>query len=406
MNFIDLFLKKEPKTIVQPIEVAQINNEMNIISLSKIEMPLISENKREEWVNFGEDNTYPQLLLELTRESAIHQAILQSKSLMVGGQEFLFNKTKTQIASDEFVNSLLPNQKDELNRLLNEPNQKEQSLHDIVMLLATDYETFGAFAVEVIWNNDFTMIAEINRVEVENIRCGKMVDGRVNTYWYSRDWSRNYIKRNPPISIAAFDSENKTDASQLIYVKNDKAGFEYYGIPNYFACLSYIKVDTELAKYYLSTIQNGFNPSLAIKFYTLPGSPEEKSQIAASIKSQFGSTRNSGKAMIFFSDGKELAPDVTPIDVTNLDKQYLAMAEQVIQQILSGHRVTSSELFGIQVPGKLGDSNLDVSYNIFLNTVIKPDSAKIEKVLTKIFKINGLNFNVDIQPLNPIILNQ
>jgi len=373
------------------------------LGYSRPELPLIVEKKNNEWVSYGANNLYPNDLLEYLNTSAIHAAIVQSKAKMQAGDGLKLNiKDNRALTVDEEI---------VLKRLINHPN-KENTLEEVISQVALDYQIFGAYALEVIWNSTFTKISEIKYIPVKNIRSGKMKDGDVQEYYYSRDWSK--VKQYKPIAIPTFNSnsrkEYEKDSSynkfnQLVYVKYNRSGLEYYGEPMYQSALAWIKIDSQIGLFHLSNIENGFNPSMTVKFFKKPGSPEEQQMIVNALNSQFQGARNTGKGMIFFSDGKELAPEVTPISVQNLDKQFITVAEQVVQQIISGHSVTSPMLVGVATPGKLGySSELEKSYLIFDKTVIAPDRKAIEKTLNKLIEASGVkNVELEIIPFNPLI---
>lgn len=364
------------------------------VEFSRPELPSIKEVKNKDWIEFGADNLYPERLLEYLNTSAIHNAIVMSKAKIVAGNDVLFNGQKIT----EYLNTA-PNPK--VNHFYNNPSSNNyENLNDIVYKLSFDYQIFGAFALEVIWSTDFTQIAKINHIDVSKVRCGKMTEGEIKKFYFSKDWA-NY-KKCGVSEIATFDPEDKEHYNQLIYVRNWRSGMDYYGMPDYISALAYISIDSQMGQFHLSNINNGFSPSMTLKFYKKPGSPEERDEIVRQINKQFSGTKNSGKAMIFFSDGKELAPDIDPINVTGLDKQYMQMAEQVVQQIIAAHRVTTPMILGIAVPGKLGYSNeLEMSYKAFDKYVITPEQHVIERVLNKIGEINQLGTTMTLEKLNP-----
>lgn len=384
----DLFKGEEKKKAPTDTEL------LSVMNFSRPEIPVIRESRNHEWVSFGEYNNYPQQLIEYTDTSAIHNAIITQKSLMVAGSGFALDGVRlSDVVSNGEVYS----------KALNMISNGGHNLHKVVANLAMDYELFGAFALEVVWSMDFTRVVAVKHVDVSKLRSGKFNDdGEVDHHYWSRDWSS--LRNNPPVKMQAFFTEAREGKqhTQVIYVRNVKPGFEYYGVPSYSGALSWIKIDSQLGKFHLSNIENGFNPSMTVKFYEKPGSVEERMDIMNAIKKQFGGVRNTGKAMVFFSDGKELSPDVEPINVQNLDKQFIVLAEQAVSQILSGHRVTSPELMGISVPGKLGTADLNVSYAIFNRTVVGPDRMVIENVLNEIAAVNGVTAEITLTEFNPL----
>jgi len=56
---------------------------------------------------------------------------------------------------------------------------------------------------------------------------------------------------------------------------------------------------------------------------------------------------------------------------------------------LTGERVTTPELFGIQVPGSLGSSDFETKVRAFTRFVIRPDQIILEDTINEILKLNG-----------------
>jgi hypothetical protein len=175
---------------------------------------------------------------------------------------------------------------------------------------------------------------------------------------------------------------------------------DYYSLPNYYSALRWIKADALMAEYNLAAINNGFSPSIVFKFYKKP-SPEERRYNSEAIKSQHGGAKNAGKAIILYSDGKELAPDIDTLDATNIDARLLQVADQIVQQIVTAHRA-HPQLLGIQTPGKLGFSTeLLQSWEIFDKMVIQPERKLILDHFKQVLIYNGIA-RIEIEPLVPI----
>ncbi len=133
---------------------------------------------------------------------------------------------------------------------------------------------------------------------------------------------------------------------------------------------------------------------------------QKREPIVNQIERAYAGTGNAGRAMIFFSDGKELAPEIAPVAVSDLHEQYIAINNLAVQNILTANQVTSPLLFGISVPGQLGGSTeLGVAYQIFNSSVIEPDRKKVERVLNDLLAINNIPIEIDILPFNPLLDN-
>ena len=381
MAILDFFSKKQPDA-QQPRNISQ--DILDTINMRNIELPMPKEQKGFEWVLFGVNNSFPLDLLEYRNSSAIHDSIIEGKTALIAGNGFMFGSTREE--SNQFIIDnwkLVP---------------FWRKLDKVFWMVSRDQETFGYSCFEVIYSMDRTRIVDINWIDASRIACGKRDDnGQINEYFYSENWSNT--RQNPPRKIATFDP-NGEEVRQLIFIKHDDNNMDYYSLPNYYSALRWIKADALMAEYNLAAINNGFSPSIVFKFYKKP-SPEERRYNSEAIKSQHGGAKNAGKAIILYSDGKELAPDIDTLDATNIDARLLQVADQIVQQIVTAHRA-HPQLLGIQTPGKLGFSTeLLQSWEIFDKMVIQPERKLILDHFKQVLIYNGVA-RIEIEPLVPI----
>lgn len=328
-------------------------------------------NRVSTYIPFGKDNLFPNQLVDLFYSSPIHSTIVKMKKLIMSGNGFdLSNKSVPDLI--KFA-AIIDNPTSQLG---------EWSL---------DYQLLGAMVFEVTWNINFTQISKIKRLPAMSIRLGlEDESGVVNEYYYSRDW-RHKVNGYEKV-YAKFDPNDKKNYKQILYVKNSSVDGRYYGIPNYISGLNYIAANAAISKYHLSVVENGFNPGLAIKFYKKPSSPEERDAIVRNIKKEYSGKNNAGKAMIFFSDGKDLAPDVQAIEVSNLDKQFTVLSEDITNQILYSHQAVSPILYGIKTPGQLGNTQeFQNAYKILDKAVLEADRKVFEEAFNSILKVNNIS---------------
>lgn len=342
--------------------------------------PEIHETTYGEIVPFGKNNLFPNELIDFYYSSPIHSTITNFKAKVMSGDGI--DKSKLTPVESIKVDALLG---DMINKKLSE--------------ISLDYQLIGACAIEVIWNMNFTAIAKINRIPISQVRLGKEnAKGEVEEYFISKDWRKSITNANI-VKIPRFDPLNKTSQSQLIYVKNPSVTGQYYGIPSYASGLNYIAANAAISKYHLSVVENGFNPGLAIKFFKKPQSPEERQTIVRAIHKEYGGKSNAGKVMILFSDGKDLAPEIQPIEVSNLDKQFTVLTEDITNQIIYSHQAVSPILYGIKTPGQLGNTGEFQNALIVLDrVVIQPERRVLEDVLNALLKINGVINPITIKP--------
>lgn len=391
-------------------EVKKEQTSVDHVQFALPALPVIREMSGKPWVYYGDDNLYPQHLKRIINQSPTQGAIIKGKAGMMCGDGLLINGTKTMQESKALLSTLPLNIQDAYSLFLKNPFNK-YSTENLMLNLCIDFQTYGAYALEVVWSMDFTRIVTLKYVEVANIRSGILHNDEVKEYYYSRDWFYYTKSGFEPFAIPAFkqytpeeirDEKISKSYNQLIYVKNGT--LEYYGDPHFSEGISWVEIEGKLANFHLSNITNGFAPSMALKFYQKPGSPEEQKTIVNGIKKQYAGTGNAGRAMIFFSDGKDNAPDISDIPVSNLDKQYTSVNDLTIQSILTANQVTSPLLFGISTPGSLGgNTELATAYQIFNTSVIEPDRKRIENTFNEILSINGTGIEIEILPFNPLV---
>lgn len=373
----------------------------NSFSTSIPEMPQIIESRTKDWVLYGDDNLYPLKLNDLPWGSSIHNSILKTKTKMTHGDQFLINGAKTKEESQANYNALQGSVKSDFDLIYNNTNGTE-NLFTITTKLAGDLQKYGAFCFEVVWNTDFTKIVTIKYKDIKYIRAGKAdTSGEVECYYWCKDWTKANRSDYKPQEIKAFDLDDKENYNQLVYIK--LGDLDYYGIPPYAGAITWIFTDFQMGLFHKSNLENGMNPSMWLKFYKKPSSENERDLIIDSIRRQFTGAKNTGKHIVTFSDGKELAPDFQPIDVSNLDKQLLLLAELCDRKILTGHQLTSPLLAGISTSGQIGgNTELGTAYQIFDKVCIEADRNLIVSTINKIFEVNKTPVKIDILPFNPI----
>ena len=364
------------------------------INLETQTAPIIQEVQGKEYIEYGTEewrNLYPQFLIDLYYNSSTHAAIINATAEMIAGEDLVVEDEDTDL--DAYV---------ELKKFFRHANGKE-TLHQVVKKLAFDFKLQGAYAIHIIWNQERTKIAEIYHVPVERVRAGIPNNlGQVDTYYISSNWANE--RENPPTEIAAFNTNDRTATSQLLYTGAYSPNMDCYHTPDYIAANNWCLVDQRVAEFHLNNIENGFSGSYFISFANGVPTQEERFQIEQSLTDKFTGARNSGKFILTFSDDKTRTPEITPIAVSNASEQYLALQELLVQNILTGHRVTSPMLMGIKSDTGLGSNvdELNAAANFYLNTVVMPLQHDILNTLQTIFSVNNMDLPVSFVQLKPI----
>lgn len=352
----------------------------NLISInfSEYSQPKFIEKKNQDWVSYGEDNKYPAHLLSLLNASAKHNAIINGKANYISGGGIVFDNEANQSLVDKPI------------------NRAGETINDILDKITLDIETFGGCYLEIIYNH-FGDAVSLYHVDYAKVRSNAD-----NTYFYiSEQWN---LKAKPDdiIGIEAFNTDNKT-GKQLIYLKEYRPGVNTYTLPSYHGALNYIELDVAVSEFHLNAIHNGLMPSKMITFNNGIPTEEEQRKIERQIRDKFAGEKNAGKFIINFSNDPAKAPTMIDLSASDLDKQFDLLNKTIQQEIFSGHRITSSSLFGISQEGALGNrTEMRDAYEIFKNTYVNGKQQFIERWLSYILPLFGINDSFHIKPVEPI----
>ena len=104
--------------------------------------------------------------------------------------------------------------------------------------------------------------------------------------------------------------------------------------------------------------------------------------------------------MVFYSNGKDLSPDIVNIDANTLDEAFVVTQETIIKNVAFSHSI-DPVIMGISTPGALGQSQqLETAYNIFKNTFILPNQNYLNEVLNFYLKTNKINSELKLKLYN------
>jgi len=369
------------------------------VDLSTSTAPLVQEVRGKDWIEYGDANgewrnLYPQFLIDLYYSSSITAAIVNATAEQISAEDIVITDEEDR---DEEARVKLQN-------FMNNANSNE-TLHEVIKKVAFDFKLQGAFALNIVWSKDRTQIAEIYHIPVEKIRCERPDEfGKTRGYYVSGDWANT--RTNKPYRVPAFNVNDRTSPNQILYTGLYSPNMNSYYTADYISCNNWALIDSKVSEFHLNNISNGFTGSFMISFANGIPTADERRQIERSLEDKFTSEKNAGKFVLTFSDDKTRVPEITSISPSDLDKQYLALQELLTSNILSGHRVTSKTLMGLDSANGFSsnaDELLNAS-NFYLNTVVMPFQGQILKTLHKIFQVNNMDMPVQFVQLKPITI--
>ena len=355
---------------------------IKIVELASYTAPKITENKKDEWVNYGADNNYYQYLIDLYNSSPTNNAAINGISQMIFGRGLDATDSNTKLEEYAMMKSLFTD--------------------DCVRKLSYDLKLMGQCAMQVVYDKPHKRIIEVAHFPIETLRTGKAnEEGDIDSYYYSADWSSKKPSEKP-IRFSAFGTSK--DEIEILCVKPYRAGYYYYSPVDYQGGLQYAELEEEISNYHLSNIKNGLAPSMLINFSN--GVPDEETQemIERKIKQKFSGTSNAGKFILSFNDNVDSQASIETVQLSDAHNQYQFLSDESMRKIMVAHRIISPMLLGIKDNTGLGNNadELKTASILFDNTVIKPFQDLLITGFNKVLAFNNAALNLYFKTLQPL----
>jgi len=358
-------------------------NKVNLFTFgagSDLNTPVFRESKAE-WIPYGDKNNYDVYLIDLLNTSSKHNSLVKKKVNMTVGNGF-----KETPENKEFIDN----------------SAGKDDLNTIAFKNGYDLMVYGGFCKIVTWSKDKKTIARQTFIGWDKVRIAKEVEEKDNAemfkrqqdgvvfYYMSADWTQPKKDKNIPVLIQGFSEKYKDEATQLVYEAEYRPSVDYYTYPDYISSVDWIELDKEIANFHLSSVHNGFTPSMVISFKGGIPSDEEQKLLNRKIQKQYAGSSNGSKVFTTFSENAETAPEFTPINLNSSDERFLQLEEQIQQNIVIAHGATPI-VAGVAIAGKLGSSDEVIEAEmIFQKNVIDAKQTLIERSFNEIAKINGV----------------
>jgi hypothetical protein len=357
-----------------------MSDNIHIINLSSYQTPVIQESKRDNWVEFGEDNNYFQYLIDRYTYSTTNNAIINNISRLVYGRGLS--------ALDA---SKKPNEWAQLMTIFNS---------DCIKKMIVDRKMLGQFAIQVHYSKDHKSILKAYHMPVNLLRAEKCnKDGEIEGYYYSDNWQD--VKKYAPKRIPAYGYSN--EQIEILYVKPYTVGMKYYAYPDYQGAIPYAKLEEEIADYLINEVQHGFSGTKVINFNNGIPTEEQQSIITNKVNAQLTGSKGL-RTIVAFNASETSKTTVDDIPLNDAPEHYSYLSEECLRKIMLGHNVTSPLLFGIATSTGFS-SNADELRNstiLYENMVIKPLQDELVEAIDLILGYNGISLKLYFVKLNPL----
>ena len=358
---------------------------VNFLQLSTYTTPEVKEVSNQEWIQYGGDNNYFQFLIDRYNGSATNNALINGISQMIVGRYLDATDSNRKPAEYAQMKSMLS--------------------EDMQMKLASDLKLMGQCAMQVIYTQDRSRIAQVEHVPIETLRAEKVdEEGNIPAYYYFYDWEEyqqgDFLERLPVFGTSRSEIE-------ILYIKPYRAGFKYYSPVDYQGGIQYAELEEEIANYHLNNIMNGLAPSMLLNFNNGTPTEEERNIIEQKIAAKYQGTSNAGRFILAFNDNAESAATMEAVQLSDAPQQYEFLSNESMRKIMVAHRVTSPILFGIKDMTGFGNNAEEIvtASTLMDNTVIRPFQQLLLNAFDDILAYNEIVLNLYFKTLQPLEFN-
>lgn len=369
------------------------------LELASVKLPAVSvsrvQNQTEQWVSYGDRNAYPQFLVDAERKCAPHAAFLGLRRNLIAGAGLTHS--------------------DNIKTALEEIND-ETTADEMLVRVSDDISTFEAVACQVIYERGLKKIANVYPLPYMTVRPHKRLDDRGNPigYWVSADWSNltacpaKFYERFNTNSIGEelekVDPKLRAPKGSQIFVgfTPSKTNPYFPGI-GYEAALSYIELASEISKFALSSVVNGFSSPGILNVIAPNMSDEDADGFIRKFNNTMTGPENAAKVLVHIADNPDSAAQFTSIGLANPAANIAEYNREIVAQVASAHR-GNPILAGIATEGASlgGDANLfSTALDVYNSAVIEPLQAPFLAFLKRVLRFNGYtDFELGIAKLS------
>ena len=354
---------------------------ISIVNLSAYTSPVIQENKKNSYIEYGSDNNYFQYLIDRYLYSATNGAIITGVANMIYGKGL-----------DALDSNKKPNEYAQMKSII-----KDSDLRKI----ALERKLLGMAAMQVVMQNK--IVKQVLHFPMQTLRAEKCNDkGQIEAWYYHPDWTKKKpseeVKRIPAFG---FGNGNEVE----IYVIHPYvSGFDYYSPIDYSGALPYALLEENIADYQINDVQNGFSGTKVINFNNGIPSEEMRDKMKRDVMGKLTGARGE-KVIIAFNANAESKTTVEDLPLNDAPAHYEYLSKECFDKLIVGHRVTSPMLLGIRTgDGGLGNNadEIKTATLLFDNIVIKPYQLEIIDAIDEILAVNSISLKLYFKTIQPL----
>ena len=354
---------------------------IEILKLSAYTSPVIQENKKDNYIEYGNENNYFQYLIDRFLYSSTNNAIITGTVNMIYGKGL-----------DALDSARKPNEYAQMKSLIK---------GDMLKKVALERKMLGMAAIQVI--KEKGVIRKLDHFPMHTLRAERCNDkGEIEAWYYHPDWTKKKpsekAKRIPAFGFG------KGNEVELYIIRPYISGFHYYTPIDYSGALPYALLEEEIADYLINDVKNGFSGTKVINFNNGIPSDEKRDEIKRDVLSKLTGSKGE-KVIIAFNSNAESKTTVDDIPLNDAPAHYEYLSKECFEKLIVGHRVTSPMLLGIRdTGGGLGNNadEIETATLLYDNLVVKPYQLEIIEALDDILSVNDISLKLYFKTIQPL----
>lgn len=350
-----------------------------VINLSQYTQPVITEDKRNEWVNYGDDNNYYQFLIDRYLNSATNNAIINNIVKLIYGEGL--TAKDASLKPEQWATFLSMCKGEELRKI------------------ALDLYLLGQGSMQVHYNEKHDKIVSIFHLPQQLLRPEKCnEEGDIEAYYYSDNWKDT--KKFAPKRIPCFGYSK--EKIEILTIQPYSVGLKYFSYVDYQGALDYAVLEEKISEYLINDVTNGFSPTTVINFNNGQPTDEQKEEISNKVVSQL--TGSTGKKLVVsFNDNEATKTTIDSVPLNNAPEHYQYLSDECRTKIMVGHNVVSPLIFGIATTTGFSANadELQNSFVLYENMVIKPKQRLIIDAIEQVLNFNKMTLQLAFKSINP-----
>lgn len=327
----------------------------------------VTPSNSDTFVKWGTDNTYPNILRSMVKESVSATSVVNGTCEYFKGLKYEFNLS---------------------GNITEDRANPDETLMDIIDACVRDQIIFSGFCIQVIYNK-LGEIAELYHLPMDFVRMNE----DKTKFYFSKKWSKYSAKA---IEYPKFSKdENKPIVPSEVFCMSNAGRSQVYPSSSFAPVLYDMYSEAIASKYIAKTLDGGIAARYVISLPNAENlSDEQKAEIESGIRDKFTGVNNAGSFLLYFNSGQD-GLQVQKIEGDETGDTFNNIADAASLHIYKAHHCTPN-LFGDPSHSTgFSEQEYDGSFKLFKKMTLTPLARVIERGFNQVLGENSVKITVD-----------